>query len=211
MRASSSGSSRSSRPVKPATTSIVMSSAVGPSPPLVTTRSTPWSAMKRSWASTSSGRSPVIVMCASSTPSSSRRSDSQGPLRSLTRPVRTSVPVTTMPARALMRSARLGRVRTTISRTGGALALGKLLAAGGAELVAHRVGHRLDRESLAVDLHLHGRAPEVDPQLLALKRLRVRGGAVVNDLLAQAAVHAHVDRPVGRDLEGYLRRGRLGL
>ena len=35
-------------------------------------------------------------------PSSRRRSASHGPLRSLTRPVSTSVPVTTMPARALM-------------------------------------------------------------------------------------------------------------
>jgi hypothetical protein len=49
----------------------------------------------------SSGRSPQIVMCASSTPSSSRRSDSHGPFRSRTRPVSTSVPVTTIPARAL--------------------------------------------------------------------------------------------------------------
>src|SRR6185312_508077 len=47
------------------------------------------------------GRSPQIVMCASSTPSSRRRSAIQGPFASWTRPVRTSVPVTTMPARAL--------------------------------------------------------------------------------------------------------------
>ena len=101
---SRSSSRPSGRPVKPATTSIVMSSAVGPSPPLVITRSTPCSAMKRSCDSMSSGRSPVIVMCASSTPSSSRRSASQGPLRSATRPVRTSVPVTTMPARAAIQA-----------------------------------------------------------------------------------------------------------
>ena len=52
-------------------------------------------------ASISRGRSPQIVMCASSTPSSRSRSAIHGPFRSWTRPVRTSVPVTTMPARAL--------------------------------------------------------------------------------------------------------------
>ena len=103
IRCSSASSRASGRPVKRATTSSVRSSAVGPRPPLVTIRSTPWASMKASWASMSSGRSPQIVMWASSTPSSSRRSDSHGPLRSLTRPVSTSVPVTTMPARALTR------------------------------------------------------------------------------------------------------------
>ena len=49
----------------------------------------------------SSGRSPTTTVCAWSTPRSRRRSDSHGPLRSSTRPVSTSVPVTTMPARAL--------------------------------------------------------------------------------------------------------------
>ena len=98
---SSPSSSTSSRSVKRATISTVMSSAVGPRPPLVTIRSTSCSARKRSCASMSCGRSPQIVMCASSTPSSSSLSDSQGPFRSRTRPVRTSVPVTTMPARAL--------------------------------------------------------------------------------------------------------------
>ena len=41
IRASSASSSNSGRPAKPATTSIVRSSAVGPRPPLVTIRSTP--------------------------------------------------------------------------------------------------------------------------------------------------------------------------
>ena len=45
---SSSASSTSSRPQNRATVATVMSSAVGPSPPLVTIRSTPSSAMKRS-------------------------------------------------------------------------------------------------------------------------------------------------------------------
>ena len=53
------------------------------------------------------GRSPTITLCARSTPSSRSRSASHGPLRSTTRPVRTSVPVTTMPgARA---HAQVGR------------------------------------------------------------------------------------------------------
>ncbi len=99
--ASSSLSSTSSRPQNWATVATVMSSAVGPRPPLVTMRSTPSSARNRSWASMSCGRSPQIVMCASSTPSSRSCSATHGPLRSVTRPVRTSVPVTTMPARVL--------------------------------------------------------------------------------------------------------------
>ena len=78
----------------------VRSSAVGPSPPLVTIRSTPSWARKASAARMSRGRSPTTEMWASSTPSSRRRSDSHGPLRSVTRPLRTSVPVTTIPARA---------------------------------------------------------------------------------------------------------------
>jgi hypothetical protein len=49
----------------------------------------------------SDARSPQMVMWASSTPNSSSRSAIHGPLRSATRPVNTSVPVTTMPARAL--------------------------------------------------------------------------------------------------------------
>ena len=66
---------------------------------MVTIRSMPPSARKRSAASRSSGRSPTTVMCATSTPSSPRRSETQGPLRSLVLPVRISVPVTTIPAR----------------------------------------------------------------------------------------------------------------
>src|SRR6201996_5832570 len=98
---SSTSSSSSSRPQNWATMATVMSSAVGPRPPLVITRSTPSLAMKRSAASMSAARSPQMAMWASSTPSSSSRSASHGPLRSATRPVRTSVPVMTMPARAL--------------------------------------------------------------------------------------------------------------
>ena len=96
-----SSSNTSSRPQNRATTSTVMSSAVGPRPPLVTIRSMPWSARKRNCASMSAGRSPQIVMWANSTPSSIRRSAIHGPFASWMRPVRTSVPVTTMPARAL--------------------------------------------------------------------------------------------------------------
>ena len=98
---SSSSSSTSSRPQNSATTATVISSAVGPSPPLVTIRSTPSAARNRRAAAMSSCRSPQIVMCASSTPSSRSRSAIHGPFRSCTRPVKTSVPVTTMPARAL--------------------------------------------------------------------------------------------------------------
>ncbi len=98
---SSSSSRANSRLQNCATMATVMSSAVGPSPPLVTIKSTPSLAMKRKAASMSAARSPQMVMWASSTPSSRSRSAIQGPFRSATRPVRTSVPVTTMPARAL--------------------------------------------------------------------------------------------------------------
>ena len=90
------------------TTSAVRSSAVGPSPPLVTIRSTPCArARNRSAASRSSGRSPTQRMWVTSTPSSPSRSEIQGPLRSVTRPVRTSVPVTRIPARTLTGSPAL--------------------------------------------------------------------------------------------------------
>ncbi len=59
---SSCPSSTRSRPQNCATISTVMSSAVGPRPPLVTIRSTPSSARKRSCAAMSRGRSPQIVM-----------------------------------------------------------------------------------------------------------------------------------------------------
>ena len=100
IRSSTAGSSFISRSWKRPTTSAVRSSAVGPSPPLVITRSNPRAAMKASASCMSWGRSPTIVVKASCTPRSRSRSASQGPLRSLTRPVSTSVPVTTIPARA---------------------------------------------------------------------------------------------------------------
>ena len=96
---STSSSRTSSRPAKRATTSAVRSSAVGPRPPEVTIRSIPSSARKRSAASRSSGRSATTRMWATSTPSSASRSETQGPFLSAIRPVRTSVPVTTIPAR----------------------------------------------------------------------------------------------------------------
>ena len=67
----------------------------------MTARSIPSSRMCRSAASRSSGRSPTIVISATSTPSSPSRSESHGPLRSVTKPLSTSVPVTRIPARTL--------------------------------------------------------------------------------------------------------------
>ncbi len=103
MRCSSCGSSCIGRPWNAATTSAVRSSAVGPRPPDVMMRSTPLPAMNASAARRSSGRSPTTTMCATSTPTRRSCSASQGPLRSATRPVSTSVPVTTMPARVAIR------------------------------------------------------------------------------------------------------------
>jgi hypothetical protein len=71
-----------SRPQKRATISTVMSSAVGPRPPLVTIRSTPSFARNRSCAWMSRGTVTAGVMCARSTPSSISRSALQGRLRS---------------------------------------------------------------------------------------------------------------------------------
>jgi hypothetical protein len=99
MRSSSGMSSTISRPQKRPTISAVRSSAVGPSPPLVMTSAMPASRMNSSVARRSSGRSPTIWIMAASTPISRRRSDSQGPLRSEMIPLRTSVPVTRIPAR----------------------------------------------------------------------------------------------------------------
>ena len=92
----------SSRPANRATTSAVRSSAVGPSPPLVTIRSTPWEARNSSAASRSPARSGTQRMWVTSTPSSPSRSEIHGPFRSLTRPATTSVPVTTIPARTVL-------------------------------------------------------------------------------------------------------------
>src|ERR671922_2698680 len=160
MRSSSASSSISSSPRKRATTATVMSSAVGPSPPLVTIRSTPWSAMKRSCASMSCGRSPQIVMCASSTPSSSSRSDSHGPFRSRTRPVSTSVPVTTIPARALKPSSRAWP-----------LARGERGSGSRTELEPHWLGARSHRHEPAVNPHSDVRLAEVHAQEAAPEHL----------------------------------------
>ena len=100
IRPSSAGSSSDGRPWKSPTTAAVRSSSVGPKPPLVTMRSMPADDSQRKASRTSSGRSPTTMLWATSTPISRRRSASHGPLRSTTRPVSTSVPVTTMPARA---------------------------------------------------------------------------------------------------------------
>ena len=118
IRCSSASSSTSRRPAKSATTSVVRSSAVGPRPPLVTIRSTRSAARKRSAAAMSSRRSPTIRMCARSTPSSRSRSDSHGPLRSAMIPLRTSVPVMTMPARALTCRSAPGRPAAGARRVG---------------------------------------------------------------------------------------------
>ena len=200
---SSSSSSTSSRPQNCATTSTVISSAVGPSPPLVTIRSTPSSARKRSCAAMSSGRSPQIVMCASSTPSSSSRSAIHGPLRSCTRPVRTSVPVTTMPARALTNYA----YTTTRSAAAGAAAEHSCMAR--TRMRAPRCGTRMTcltfcRSAAAVvvrqlnpaqhltqhDPHLDHRERRAEAAAVAAAERQPRGGS------------RRARRPFGRDRTG---------
>ena len=86
-------------PGEAATTSSVRSSAVGPSPPLVTIRSSPWSAMKQAGPRTSWGLSPQKVMWAARRRAPAGGQPARGRWRRSTRPVSTSVPVTTIPAR----------------------------------------------------------------------------------------------------------------
>src|SRR4051812_14389546 len=185
IRCSSASSNASGRPAKRATTSSVRSSAVGPNPPLVTIRPTPSSARKRSWASMSCGRSPQMVMWARSTPISRRRSESHGPLRSRTLPVSTSVPVTTMPARTLIRTG--SRARSTSERDlGGPL---------GREVEAHRVGAGRDLDGLSVQTQVHSPLPEVEPHALSvLERPGSFEGALEDNGGALARVDAYIRR-----------------
>ena len=98
-------SSTISRPWKRPTTSAVRSSAVGPRPPLVTIRSSPRAARNASACSMScravaddDDRLEVDAQLAQALRRATARCGRT------TRPVRTSVPVTTMPARALISS-----------------------------------------------------------------------------------------------------------
>src|SRR3954465_8741471 len=108
-------------------------------------------------------RSPQMVTWASSTPSSSRRSDSHGPFRSRTRPVRTSVPVTTMPARALTPYETSPRDRLHA----GAGPVGQLLRSPRPEGKPDRVRAGRDLDALAVLPELQIALPEQDPHPLA--------------------------------------------
>ena len=114
-----SSSSSSSSPAKRATISAVRSSAVGPSPPLVTIRSQPSAAMNRSPASRSSGRSPTMRMWRPRPRARRAARETQGPLRSVIRPVITSVPVTRIPARTAHASRQLPSAPSASSRAGG--------------------------------------------------------------------------------------------
>ncbi len=115
IRSSSAASTAIGRPATDATTSAVRSSAVGPSPPLVTTRSIPASARNRRAAERSSSRSPTTMTCATSTPRERNSPDSHGPFSSRTNPESTSVPVTTMPARTLTPSSPAARRPTAVA------------------------------------------------------------------------------------------------
>src|SRR4051794_23849190 len=146
----------SSRPAKRATTSAVRSSAVGPSPPLVTIRATPWPARKFNTASRSAARSGTDRMWVTSTPSSARRSEIQGPFRSVTRPATTSVPVTTIPA------------RTASELTGGGSRTARALEGRGLDASRADVEARGRRGSNLVVLAVHGQgdgsaAVQVEP------------------------------------------------
>ena len=102
-------------------------------------------------------------MCASSTPSSSRRSASHGPLRSRTRPVSTSVPVTTMPAR----SAHAHEAACAAARQ-------RPRRAARREVVARPGRGRAGPSTrLPFDPEPHRRLAEVHPHALPAERLRL--------------------------------------
>ena len=82
---------------------VPTSSAVKKSVQCPAVRTTSSSARKRRALRRSSGRSPTTSTTPTSTPSRRNSSANHGPLRSLTRPVSTSVPVTTIPARTATR------------------------------------------------------------------------------------------------------------
>src|SRR5829696_3182141 len=203
IRRSSSSSSTGSRPWKRPTTSAVRSSAVGPRPPVVTIRSTPCSTMKRSCASRSAGRSPQIVVCARSTPSSTSRSASQGPLRSRTRPASTSVPVTTMPARALTRVPRRSQRAPTPCRARAARRSSGARSFGGRERPwplarrereADRRRRRAERHPPPVRADARRGAAEVQAQPPAAERARRAQAPLIHRGFPFAPVDAHVGR-----------------
>ena len=86
-------------PAASATASIVRSSWVGPSPPVITTRSTPDCSACATASRISSRPSPTTVMRFTVTPAAARDAATKAPFSSLTRPSSTSVPVTTSAAR----------------------------------------------------------------------------------------------------------------
>ena len=141
IRPCSGSSSARSRPWNAATTSIVRSSAVGPRPPLVITSATPCDASHSRAPRMSSGRSPTTTVVSWSTPSSVSRSASHGPFASRTRPLSTSVPVMTMPARGMSLMGRTGSL--------GGFEPGDLATA--ADRVADGPVRRRDRARAAVD------------------------------------------------------------
>ena len=123
-------------------------------------------------------------MWASSIPSSSSRSASHGPLRSLMRPVRTSVPVTTMPARALIGPQGTGALRSAAARC----------APGGSRLEGHRLRCR-DRSACARSRSARPTvSPRFDPELLAAPRASRSTFPSKVTLGAAAVVHVGVGR-----------------
>ena len=160
-------------------------------------------------ASMSSGRSPTIADVGGSTPSSRRRSDSHGPLRSETMPGQDlrardddagarAHPVTVPPVVSVpVPDPILAAVRAGAGR--------ELLALLAGDHVGDLAGARGDRERLAVELQRRVAAvAEGDAEALGRERARVRAG--LEDLardhdLALGVLEADVDRRLGLDLQ----------
>ncbi len=178
-----------------------MSSAVGPRPPLVTIRSTP-----------SVGEEAQLRLDVLGPVAADRDvrqldaelqqavGDSQGPLRSRTRPVSTSVPVTTMPARTAA-AIRRRDARPSGQRAG---------PSGGVN--SKPTGSGLGRSATALPLTVnsHRRLAEVDAQRAAAERLRLLEDALEAHVRAGAGVDADVGRLAGRDRAAPRSRRRLG-
>ncbi len=195
-------SSSSSTPAKRATTSAVRSSAVGPSPPLVTISSQP-SRGDEAQAGLEVLRAVADDEDVGDLDPELRRGarETQGPLRSLIRAVITSVPVTRIPARTLMGSA---------SQVGpsGANARRRRDRVGGGPVSARQRG----RLAVDPDLELIAAEARGEAQLepLALESLATarRQHLAVDQRLSPAAEQADLDRLADRQRQLDGARGR---
>src|SRR5581483_4732537 len=184
--ASRSGRTDRPTPAARATSSIVRSSWVGPSPPETQHRSC--SSPSRSARSRSSGRSPTIVIRAGSSPSDSTWSARNGPFRSVRSPRTSSLPVTTIATRGRLDGTSLDTGYVSLSRPKhGRCGDSGARAGGGDRLRGHEQHPRLrpsDRAVVAVQAQDDvRRVRDLEPELRRLERdgIALLEGALVED------------------------------